>query len=194
MDKEIGEMSMPADFRYKEIFLRGKPYHSKTDDFRIRHPSMDVGKRATIFAPFDALKGFNEAVAAKDELYEDRRELNEEDISELDRRMGILHRLTANSRMARENDIRITVTYFVPCEDPNSESYGLWGQYHVMTGICRKVDAEVTKTILMSVALAPRPQAPRAPRTEIDEMRIPMEDILKIDSPGDIFRKDREEP
>ena len=56
---------MPAGFRYKEIFLRGKPFHAQTDAFRIRHPGMDVGKRAKIFAPFNALRGFNEAVAAK---------------------------------------------------------------------------------------------------------------------------------
>lgn len=68
MGREIGKMPMPAGFRYKEIFLRGKPYHSKTDEVRIQHPNMDVGKRAKIFAPFDALRGFNEAVAAKTEL------------------------------------------------------------------------------------------------------------------------------
>ena len=169
MDRPFGDMPMPAGFRYKEIFLRGKPCHSKTDDFRIRHPSMDVGKRAKIFAPFDALKGFNEAVAAKDEFYEDRRELNEEDIAELDRRMGILQRLTANSRMARENSIRITVTFYVPCEDPNSESYGLRGQYHTVTGICRKVDPTISSCLL------------------IDDRKIRFRDIYRIENEDGIF-------
>ena len=75
----IGDFPMPEDFRYKDVYLKGKPQHSKTDPFRLRHPSMDVRKRAKIFAPFDALKGYNEAVAAKNVLYEDKRELNEED-------------------------------------------------------------------------------------------------------------------
>ena len=83
----IGDIPMPAGFRYREILLKGKPKHDKTDAFRIRHPSMDVGRRAKIFAPFDALRGFNEAVASKDVLYEHKRELNEEDQAELNRRL-----------------------------------------------------------------------------------------------------------
>ena len=39
-------MEMPADFRYREVFLRGKPQHDRFDLFRARHPSMDVGRRA----------------------------------------------------------------------------------------------------------------------------------------------------
>ena len=84
-------------------------------------------------------------------------------------RMGILHRLTANSRMARENNIRITVTYYVPCEDPNSESYGLRGQYHIMTGICRKVDPTVSRCLL------------------IDERKIRFRDIYRIENEDGIF-------
>ncbi len=63
----IGVIAMPANFRYREVFLKGRPRHDRYDPFRIRHPSMDRGHRAKIFSPFDALKGFNEAVAAKDE-------------------------------------------------------------------------------------------------------------------------------
>ena len=55
---------MPVNFRYREVFLKGKPRHDRCDAFRIRHPVMDRGKRAKIFAPFDALRGFDEAIAA----------------------------------------------------------------------------------------------------------------------------------
>ena len=72
-------MAMPADFRYRDVFLKGKPQHDRFDLFRIRHPSMDVGRRAKIFSPFDALKGFNEAIASKDVLYRERVELSDED-------------------------------------------------------------------------------------------------------------------
>ena len=167
--RNIGEVPMPPGFRYKEIFLRGKPRHEKTDAFRIRHPSMDVGRRAKIFAPFDALKGFNEAVAAKDELYENRRELNEEDLEELNRRVTILRRLTENSRLARENAIRISVTYYAPCEDPENEAYGLRGQYHAISGICRKVDPDVSRSIL------------------VDNTKISFRDIIRIESGDGIF-------
>ena len=51
----IGVMSMPVDFRYREVFLKGRPRHDRYDPFRIRHPSMDRGHRAKIFSPFDAL-------------------------------------------------------------------------------------------------------------------------------------------
>ena len=58
----IGYMTMPSDFKYKNAFLAGRPKHARTDRFRIRHPEMDHGKRAKIFAPFDALRGFDEAI------------------------------------------------------------------------------------------------------------------------------------
>ena len=60
----LGEMAMPADFRYRTVMLRGKPQHEKTDAFSIRHPPMPPGRWAKIFSPFDALKGFHDAIAA----------------------------------------------------------------------------------------------------------------------------------
>ena len=59
-----GGMSMPPDFRYRETFLRGKPKHARYDEFRVRYPGMSASRRAKLFAPFDALKGFGEAVAS----------------------------------------------------------------------------------------------------------------------------------
>ena len=163
----IGVMPMPAGFKYRDVFLKGKPRHDRYDSFRIRHPEMPPGKRAKLFAPFDALRGFDFAILMKNEIYTDKAGLSPEDQEELDRRFSILHNLTFNSR---------TVTYYEACSDVNSEAYGSQGQYKTITGICLNVDAEVTKTIL------------------VDGMRIPMDDILKIESPGDIFRRDWEEP
>lgn len=168
----IGVMSMPAGFKYRDVFLKGKPKHDRYDPFRIRHPSMDCGRRAKIFAPFDALKGFNEAVAAKDVIYRNRIVLNQEDQEELNRRLTILHGLTYNSRMAKANRARVTVTYYEPCEDENHEAYGLRGRYQSITGICMNVDAEVSKTIL------------------IDNVRIRLEDVLSIESAGDLLRQE----
>ena len=64
----LGDMSMPEGFRYRSVSLKGKPQHDKTDSFRLRHPSMDVGRRAKIFAPFDALRGFSAAVLEEEAL------------------------------------------------------------------------------------------------------------------------------
>ena len=171
----IGVMPMPAGFRYRDVFLKGRPQHDRYDNFRIRHPQMDVGKRAKIFAPFDALRGFNFAILMKNELYEDQLVLSPEDQEELDRRFGILHNLTYNSRMARANRVQVVVTYYEPCSDVNSESYGSQGQYKTVTGICWNVAAEITRTIL------------------VDEMRIQMENIRSIEAQGDIFNRHLED-
>ncbi|MBQ9061904.1 MAG: hypothetical protein IJ121_03605 [Eubacterium sp.] len=64
--RAVGAMEMPVNFRYRDVFLKGKPQHDRFDPFRIRHPGMERRRRAKIFAPFDALKGFNEAIAAMD--------------------------------------------------------------------------------------------------------------------------------
>lgn len=167
----IGVMAMPVDFRYRDVFLKGKPQHDRFDMFRLKHPSMDIGRRAKIFSPFDALKGFNEAIASKGILYLDRIELSNEDRAGLDRRLHILKGLTSNGRMARENRVRVTIIYYVPCSDENSEAFGRRGRYRKTTGVCWNVD-EVYKTIL------------------IDRTRIDFEDILRIDNAEGIFQKD----
>lgn len=166
----IGVMAMPADFRYREVFLKGKPQHDRCDPFRIRHPRMNTGHRAKIFAPFDALKGFNEAVSAKEVLYEHRIELSPEDAAELDRRLTILHNLTYNSRMARANRVQVSVTYYQPCMDPNHDDYRLRGQYQTISGICWNVDAEVNRTVT------------------IDRMKLSLDDVLRIDALDDVFQ------
>ena len=53
----------PSDLKYSEAFLKGRPRHGNSDPFSLRHPSMDLGRRAKIFSPFDALKGFSEAIS-----------------------------------------------------------------------------------------------------------------------------------
>lgn len=62
---KLGSAPMPEDFAYRDVFFKGRPRHQKTDPFGIRHPAMDLGKRAKIFAPFDALRGFSAAIMAE---------------------------------------------------------------------------------------------------------------------------------
>lgn len=157
----IGTMAMPANWGYKDVFAKGRPQHQWFDSFRLKHPSMDAGHRAKIFAPFDALDGFDDAVAAKEVLYEFKRELSEDEKDELNRRIGILYQLTWNSRLARENNITVTVEYYIPCSDKDSFSYGYRGQYLKLSGICRKVGIDTL---------------------QVDDKSIPLSDIASIES------------
>jgi hypothetical protein len=60
-----------SSFRYRKVLEQGKPKHEKNDPFSIRHPAMDLSRRAKIFSPFDALKGFG------DELAREQKEVTE---------------------------------------------------------------------------------------------------------------------
>ncbi len=120
----VGYVPMPRDFKYMNVFLKGKPRHQGLDPFCLKHPAMDCGRRAKIFSPFDALKGFSEAVASKDILYINRPELGDEDKAEINRKLGILYELTRNGKRARENKVTVKVTYFVTCTDKNNSAYG----------------------------------------------------------------------
>ena len=75
--------ALPQNFKYREAYRQGRPQHQKADPFRVRHPSMDIGRRAKIFAPFDALRGFSAALLAQDALQAARGEPEEEDAPDL---------------------------------------------------------------------------------------------------------------
>ena len=134
------------DFPYLQVLMEGRPQHD-TDDFCFRHPQMEQGKRAKLFAPFDALDGYGESISSKNTVYTDKIILDESEKEELARRLTILHDLTNNSRMAKANRVTVTVKYYVPCADEHSFSCGIRGQYLTETGIVWKVDMEVGQTI-----------------------------------------------
>ena len=154
----------PPHFRYKDVLARGKPTHKKSDTFSIKHPSMDLEKRAKIFSPFDALKGFNEAIASKDIIYEDRRVLSDEDIRHLNHAIGMLYNLTKTRQLAMENHVAVSVTYFAPCKDSDNEAFMVRGRYQTLSGILQKVDPFHAKNII------------------IDGIEVRLSDILSIES------------
>ena len=168
----IGATPMPENFKYAGVFRKGKPQHDFYSAFRIRHPRMAAGKRAKIFSPFDALKGFSEAICSKDVLYMDRIEPDQERLEELNRRLTILRGLTANGRLARKNHVPVEVTFFEPCADENSDAWGYLGRYRTIKGICRSVNQEHSRTIC------------------VDGTVIEFEDILRIESPSGLFERD----
>ncbi|MCI5765131.1 MAG: YolD-like family protein [Clostridiales bacterium] len=163
---------IPPGFPYLCILLQGRP-HFEQDG---RLPLMERGKRAKIFAPFDALAGFDECIDSKRVQYCQKVELDEEEKSELNRRLTILHQLTYNSRLARINRVYVRVKYYVPCTDQNSFSYMRHGRYISASGIVRKVDMDVTQTIT------------------IDDTDVHFNDILSIEAENEtLFKKAWEE-
>ena len=164
----IGERQMPTGFKYKDTFLHGRPVHQKYDSFWRKHPPMDPRHRAKIFSPFDALDGFDEAIISKLVAYEKKSILSEEEKEILNRKLARLSALTYNSRVAKRNALKVTVRYFVPCMDHNSEWYGVGGRYEEISGIVMKVDAQVDHSIV------------------IDEKAISFDDIVEIELPRGI--------
>ena len=73
------DAAVPEGFRYREVYLKGRTGHGRYDDFSVRHPRMDVGHRAKIFAPFDALRGFSAAILEKKAESEREGERTEEE-------------------------------------------------------------------------------------------------------------------
>ena len=144
---DIGETDKLIDSEYIQISEKGKPQHTKFDDFYRKHPFMDVGKRTKIFAPFAALRGFDGCILDKEVQYQPKIILDEEVKDEIAQQLEVLHGLTINSRIARNNHVVVSVTYFIPCSDKNHEAYGYYGQYVTVTGVCKKVDDTITHTI-----------------------------------------------
>lgn len=162
-------ITLPAGFKYRAAFLAGRPRHHD-DHFAYLHPRMDRGRRAKIFAPFDALEGFSRSIDSKNIDYVERTDLEEDDRRELNRRIQILHALTYNGRTARANRVQVSVRYFVPCTDESIFAYQLRGRYETISGICWKVDPDVIT---------------------IDEAAILLKDVIEITTADEtIFKQD----
>ena len=161
----IGTMQMPENFRYKDVLLQGQPQHSTYDDFCLKHPPMPLSKRAKIFAPFDALRGFDFEIDLKKAVYEEKHLLSEGEKEELNRRLTILWNLTRNSCLARQNRVHVTVTFYMPCTDQHHEACGVKGKYVTASGVVRQVNPQFLR---------------------LDEKKIPLKDILSLESDCEI--------
>ena len=172
--RPVGFMIMPAGFSHKEVFLKGRPKHTRYDAFWRRHPPMPASHWAKIYAPFDALDGFDEGISAKEVLYTRRCELSDGQKEELDRRLSLLAALTAGRRAAVTDRPSITIVFFAPCTDPYSDAYDSGGRYEKVRGTVLKIDALITRAIHVL--------------TKDGEKNIPLDDVVSIS--GDLF--DRE--
>ena len=137
---------IPVQFPYLSVLLQGRPRHGG-DEFSLRHPRMERGKRAKLFAPFDALTGFSDAIDDKLARYVEKRELTEEEQEQLDRTLSQLYEQTRSRRAVVADPVVAAVTYYVPCPDEQHEAYGLRGSYETLTGPVRKVDPVLTKSL-----------------------------------------------
>ena len=155
----VGYMPMPISFRYKTLFLHGRPRHEKYDDLWRKHPPMDHIHRAKIFAPFDALTGFDDIIESKRVLYEEKHELSETETNDINEKLSLLYSLAYNSRVSRLNSPTATITYFVPCSDEHSDWYNHGGHYESYFGTVKRVE---TGRLLM------------------DDRTIDIEDIVSI--------------
>ncbi len=83
-----------------------------------RHPPMSREARAAQFAPFAALTGYDAAVRETARLTDQAVELNEEEISLLNRKLAYLRDHAEDERFHT-----VTITYFCPDERKSGGAY-----------------------------------------------------------------------
>ncbi len=128
MVKNPVSLDAKATNKYDDIIHMQYPL--KSSDV-IKHPRMQVEDRAKIFAPFAALKGYEEAIAAKQKIIAPRIELSEEAKEYLDLQLGKIEQ----QLMKGQHPI-ITVVYFQ--RDKMSGEDG--GEYIQFTGMVARFD------------------------------------------------------
>lgn len=134
---------------YNDIILLDRPVHDG-DLFSRRHPAMSRLNRAKIFAPFAALVGFDERVRQKEILYVPKVEMDTDEAWELNRQLMILHERTANSKLARDNAVDVTVEYYAVCTDKENDAFMEKGQYLTVTGKLVRADPQRQELILVA--------------------------------------------
>ena len=125
---------------YTDIMTRQRPAH-QLDPFSFRHPAMPRAARAKIFAPFAALRGFEESVEEKNVVRIPRRILSEEEQEALGRRLQALFVQYRSRRARREAPVTVTVRFFRPDGAP-PEGEPPCGRYRTLTGPLLRFDPE----------------------------------------------------
>lgn len=105
--------------------------NTRWDGVRL-HPKMNMQDRAKIFLPFAALKGYEEAIEEKQKIYVPKKELTEDMIDKLDKRLGLLLKL-----LTENQKIIVKVTYYF--ENKMSE-----GEYLAREGMLVKIASDMS--------------------------------------------------
>jgi len=145
--KGITEADKHADARthYPEIFDLPHWEPSSTARGLLSHPRMPIEKRAAIFASFDALVGYKEAVTETARTTDGRIELSDGKLEELNRRLSvIIDRMEENTdngemptqiiRADEHTTPSVSITYFVP------DALKDGGEYRTVAGAVVKID------------------------------------------------------
>ena len=93
-----------------------------------RHPQMPMINRAAQFAPFAALTGHDEAIRETARLTDEKMELDEYEIEEVNKKIQILQEHLGENHP-------VTITYFLP----DNRKKG--GAYVETSGVVKKIDA-----------------------------------------------------
>ncbi len=93
-------------------------------------PPMSLYDRAAQFAPFAALSGYDDMIDEEARLVDNRIELSEEELEELNRKLSLIH-----ESIRQGIHPAVTITYFVP--DPLKPG----GLYTTVSERVRRVDA-----------------------------------------------------
>ena len=101
-----------------------------------KHPQMPLRDRAAQFAPFAALTGHDAAIKETARLTDEKLELSEEVIAQLNEKINIIR----NNIGIEQN---VSITYFVP------DAKKVGGSYVTCVGIVKKID-EYEHTIIMT--------------------------------------------
>jgi hypothetical protein len=124
-------VSLGAKVTHKYDDIINIEYPMKNSDI-IKHPRMSIQDRAKIFAPFAALKGYEEEIAAKQKIVVPRIELSEESKECLDLKLGKIKQL-----LTKGQHPIITVVYFRKDKVMSNEE---GGEYIQFTGMVAKFD------------------------------------------------------
>ncbi len=128
MVKNPVSLDAKATNQYDDIILMEYPLKSLD---KVKHPRMSVEDRAKIFTPFAALKGYEEAIVAKQKIVVPRIELSEESKEYLDLQMEKIEQL-----LRKGHPPIITVVFFQKGKVSNEDG----GEYIQFTGMTAKLD------------------------------------------------------
>ena len=110
-----------------------------------RRPHMSMIDRAAQFSPFDALEGYSDEIDETARTTDDRVELSEMQMDELNEKINRLNEICAEAAHSRITGVEVilptaTVRYFVPDKEINRHSKKSGGAYVNYTGQVRRVD------------------------------------------------------
>ena len=116
---------------YRDIMNAQRPQHID-DDFSVRHPKMQTGDRAKIFAPFAALKGHSETVKENERQTTTKKVLSPEQKDALSFILQDIDQL-----LCTEDFVTVNITYFIPDGERTGE-----GIYKTEKMNVKKVDTD----------------------------------------------------